>query len=86
MSSMIFQTSANLRLTVANLCRTTIANKCGPGSAKNQVDEYAAKALADMDQAIAMMPALKDNYAVRAKVHLFMGRNDLAAADEAKAK
>jgi tetratricopeptide (TPR) repeat protein len=86
MSSMIFQTSANLRLAAANLCKTTIANKCGPGSGKDQVSEYAAKALADMDQAIAIMPALKENYSVRAKVYRFMGRSDLAGADEAKAK
>lgn len=84
-SSMIFQTTANLKLTLAQNCRNIIPNQCGPGSTRDQVSKYANEALADMNQAIEIAPALKDSYVLRAKIHRFMGRNDLAAADETKA-
>jgi tetratricopeptide (TPR) repeat protein len=84
-SAVIFQTTANLNLTLAQNCKTRIPNKCGPGSPRDQVLEYSNKALANMNDAIAIAPAVKANYEVRAEIFRFMGRADLAAADEAKA-
>ncbi len=78
--------ASDINLSVAEFCQGKAKNICGAASSKNEVSKYSARSLETINKAIEIWPNMKKSYTQRAKVYRFLGKYQLAAADEAKAK
>jgi len=78
--------ASEINLTVAEMCQGKAAKLCGAASSKNEVSKYSDKSLETINKAIAIWPNMKKSYAQRAKVYRFLGKHQLAAADELRSK
>ncbi|MGE3467255.1 MAG: tetratricopeptide repeat protein, partial [Pyrinomonadaceae bacterium] len=85
LAAQLFLVTSDLNYLQADLCRGKSATICGAGSPKNQIAAYSDAALKDINKAISFGPGQKNLYLHRAKVYRFMGRTNLAVADETKA-
>jgi tetratricopeptide (TPR) repeat protein len=82
----LFYTNSALRLALSQICRERGKNLCGETSRNNEIAKYANKSLDDINKAIEIAPALKKLYLHRAGVYRFLGKIELAEADEATAQ
>jgi tetratricopeptide (TPR) repeat protein len=78
-------TTSSLRLSLSQLCQQKWTSLCGVNSRDNQTSKYSNKSLEDINKAIEYAPVLKKLYLQRAEVYRFLGKNDLALADQTKA-
>lgn len=81
----LFGVASQFNLKLLRYCNENGSEDCGPHSKTDKTKKYRSDAFSYINSAIEILPSFRPSYAIRAELYRYLGQNELAAADEAKA-